>query len=231
MASKPVDGLLLIDKPAGMTSHDVVDSVRRRFHTRRVGHGGTLDPAATGLLILLLGSATRQASRLLGADKSYLATVRLGVSTDTQDAEGRVLETRPVGPVSLEVLEQACTRFRGEIEQEIPAYSAVRIQGRRSYALARAGLPVPRRSRRVTIHRLQVLQLRLPDIDLEMICSKGTYVRTLCADLGRTLGFGGHLLKLRRTRIGPFTLEQAVPLAEVGDQHLVPAEILLAGSL
>lgn len=222
-----MDGLLLIDKPAGMTSHDVVDEIRRRFRMRRVGHGGTLDPAATGLLILLLGRATRHARILLGADKTYVGTLLLGRSTDTQDSEGRVLAEREVGPLTREQVEQACARFRGQIEQQVPAYSAVRIQGRRFYDLARAGKPVPRRVRKVTVRDLQVLDLRLPEVDLEITCSSGTYVRTLCSDLGDALGCGGHLLRLTRTRVGPFRLSEATRLEEARPERVVPVDRLM----
>ncbi len=217
-----MDGLLLVDKPAGITSHDVVAGIRRRFRIRPVGHGGTLDPAATGLLVLLIGKATRQASSLLGADKTYRATLRLGVTTDTQDGDGRVLEARAVGPLTLDQVEAACARFRGTIEQEIPAYSARRIQGKHSYALARAGVTVPRRVRQVTIHELQVLGLHLPDVELEITCSKGTYIRTLCADLGSALNCGGHLHWLRRTRVGSFSIDQAAPFDEVQPEQIIP---------
>ena len=224
-----VDGLLLIDKPAGMTSHDVVDEIRRRFRMRRVGHGGTLDPAATGLLILLLGRSTRHARVLLGADKTYAGTLLLGISTDTQDAEGKVLVTREVGPLTREQIEKVCARFRGPIEQEVPAYSAVRIQGKRFYDLARAGKPVPRRVRKVTVHELQVLDLRLPEVDLEATCSSGTYVRTLCADIGEALGCGGHLKRLSRTQVGPFWLANAVRLQEAREEHVISADRLMQG--
>lgn len=217
-----LDGLLLIDKPAGVTSHDVVDIIRRRFRIRQVGHGGTLDPAATGLLILLVGQATRRASVLLGADKSYLATLHLGIITETQDGMGRVLETREVGSLTLLQIERACVHFRGEIEQEVPAYSAVRIRGRRSYEWARAGIAIPRQKRRVTIHELKVTGVRLPDVELDVTCSKGTYIRTLCADLGTQLGCGGHMSQLRRVRAGPFSVDQAVKPEEAGPQHLLP---------
>lgn len=223
----PVNGLLLVDKPVGMTSHDVVDVVRRRFRMRRIGHGGTLDPAATGLLILLLGQATRHARHLLNADKTYRSTLRLGITTDTQDGEGRVLEEKEVGPLTREQIEGACARFRGEIEQEVPAYSAVRIQGKRFYDLARAGKEVPRRVRRVKVHDLKVLELRLPEVDLEVTCSSGTYVRTLCADIGAALGCGGHLSRLCRTQVGPFTLAHAVKLDQVATEHVIPAERLM----
>jgi tRNA pseudouridine55 synthase len=200
----------------------VVDEVRQRFRLRRVGHGGTLDPAATGLLILLLGATTRKAGALLDADKSYLATLRLGVTTDTQDAQGRILETKEVGPIPREQIERICAQFRGQIEQEIPAYSAVRIGGRHSYALARAGVTIPRRTRPVTIHELKVLEVRLPEVDFSVSCSKGTYIRALCADIGAALGVGGHLGTLRRTRIGSFSIEQAVPLEKVKPEDLIP---------
>ena len=223
------DGLLLIDKPSGMTSHDVVDRIRRQFKIRRVGHGGTLDPAATGLLILLLGRATRHARVLLGADKTYEGTLLLGQATDTQDAEGKVLATRDVPPFTRDQIEQACARFRGQIDQEVPAYSAVRIQGKRFYDLARAGQPVPRRVRRVTVHELKLLEIRLPEVDLQVTCSSGTYVRTLCADLGEALGCGGHLKRLGRTQVGPFRLSEAVRLADVRPEHVVPVERLMQG--
>lgn len=210
-----------------MTSHDVVDCVRRRFGMRRIGHGGTLDPAATGLLILLVGGATRQARFLLNADKTYLATLRLGETTDTQDGEGKVLNRQEVPPITGEQIEEVCRRFRGEIEQEIPAYSAVRIQGRRFYDLARAGKAVPRRVRKIRIHALNISAVRLPEVDLEVICSSGTYIRTLCADLGAALGCGGHLSYLSRTKVGPFSLEQSVKLDAVAPQHLVPADRLI----
>ena len=226
MGGASVSGLLLVDKPAGMTSHDVVDRVRRRFAMRRVGHGGTLDPAATGLLILLLGQATRYARYLLNADKTYFSTLLLGLTTDTQDSEGKVLENRPVGPITREQIEAVCVRFRGEIEQEVPAYSAVRVQGKRFYDLARAGQAVPRRVRKVRVHNLSVLEIRLPEVDLEVTCSSGTYVRTLCADLGKALGCGGHLERLCRTQVGPFALEQSVKLDQVGPEHLLPVDKL-----
>ncbi|MBI1952966.1 MAG: tRNA pseudouridine(55) synthase TruB [Candidatus Omnitrophica bacterium] len=216
-----MDGLLLIDKPSGITSHDVVDRVRRRFKVRKVGHAGTLDPMATGLLILLVGAATRRAQEFLQCDKSYLAAVRLGKTTDTQDAEGKILTEQEVGPLTGDEIEEACRRFRGEIEQEIPAYSAVRIQGRRSYALARAGLEVPRRSRRIRIDELTILAVRLPEVELKVTCSSGTYIRALASGLGEVLGCGAHLARLRRIRVGSFTIDQAVKLDEVEPRHLL----------
>ena len=224
-----LDGLLLIDKPTGITSHDVVDVIRRKFGLRRVGHGGTLDPLATGLLILLVGAATRTASSFLGADKTYLATLRLGVSTDTQDITGTVVETRPVEPFTRDQLEKICDRFRGEIEQTLPAYSAVRIGGKRSYELARAGKVVPPQLRQVMIHQLKILAIHPTEVEFEVTSSKGTYIRTLCADIGAALGCGGTLSQLRRTRIGAFTLDQAVKLEDATPQHLLPIDPVRPG--
>ncbi len=221
-----LDGFLLVDKPAGMTSHDVVDAIRRRFQMRRVGHGGTLDPAATGLLILLVGRATRKARFLLNADKTYLATLRLGVATDTQDREGKVLETKEVPAFSTDQISAVCQRFQGEIEQEVPAYSAARVKGKRFYDLARSGQSVPRRVRRVTVRTLEILEVRLPEVDLKVTCSSGTYVRTLCADLGTALGCGGHLDHLSRTHVGPFSLDRAVKLEAAERENLVPLDEL-----
>jgi len=216
------DGFLLIDKPAGLTSHDVVDRVRRIFGIRRVGHGGTLDPLATGLLILMLGSSTRKASDFLDAEKTYLATLRLGTMTDTQDAQGKILESRPVGSFTREQIQAVCGEFLGAIPQQIPAYSAVRIGGVRSYALARAGREIPPRTRNVEVRELEILRIDLPDVEFRVTCSKGTYVRTLCADIGRQLGCGGHLRQLRRIRIGSITVDRAVRLDGVSAGDILP---------
>ena len=215
-----MNGILLVDKPAGITSHDVVDHARRRLGIQRIGHAGTLDPAATGLLILLIGPATRQAADFQGLDKNYRATLRLGETTDTQDSEGRILRRQEVPSFTSAQLEEVFARFRGEIEQEVPAYSAVRIQGKHSYEFARAGVEVARPVRSVTIYDLKILSVHLPDIEFEASCSKGTYIRTLCADIGETLGCGGHLCQLRRTRIGSYRIEDAVTLEELQPGHL-----------
>ncbi|OGX41612.1 MAG: tRNA pseudouridine(55) synthase TruB [Omnitrophica WOR_2 bacterium RIFCSPHIGHO2_02_FULL_68_15] len=207
-----MDGLLVVDKPAGLTSHDIVDRLRRRWRVPRMGHGGTLDPMATGVLLLLLGRATKSAETLLGLDKSYEAVVTLGVTTDTQDTEGRVLERLPVPPLTKEAMDAACAPFRGEIEQLVPAYSAVRFGGRRGYELARAGEPVPEKRRRVQV-ALDVLDVTGDRVLLAVTCSKGTYVRTLAHDLGQALGCGGMLSALRRTRVGPWSLTDAHTLA------------------
>ncbi|MCL6621363.1 MAG: tRNA pseudouridine(55) synthase TruB [Syntrophobacterales bacterium] len=209
-----LDGLLLLDKPAGPTSFEVVRRVRRAVKVKKAGHLGTLDPFATGLLPLALGAATRLAPFLEDLDKTYLAEVELGRETDTQDLTGRVVAEHPVAVSEAEIRTQAA-RFVGEIEQVPPLYSALRHQGRRLYELARRGIAVEVRPRKVTIHRLEIREICLPRVVLEVTCSKGTYMRTLAHDLGRALGTGGVLAALRRLAVGPFRVEEALPLAEV----------------
>lgn len=211
-----MNGLLIIDKPAGMTSHDVVYRVRKRVRVERVGHTGTLDPFATGVLPLCLGKATRLASLLTLEDKVYQATLTLGKTTDTLDRDGALLEERPVDPSLDEArVEAAMQSFRGEILQRPPMYSAVKVGGKRLYEYARAGEEVARAERPVTIHRLTLLSLSLPELRFEVHCSKGTYVRVLAAELGEALGCGGHLTELRRTHTGRFDLQQAVKLDDL----------------
>ena len=230
-----VDGLLVVDKPAGITSHDVVDRVRRQLPGHRIGHGGTLDPLATGVLLLLIGRATKLAETLLALDKSYDAVVTLGITTETQDLEGRVVTRQPVPPLSRDQVDQACQAFRGQIEQVVPAYSAVRFGGRRGYELARAGRPVPERRRRVQITALEVQAVAGDQVALRVTCSKGTYIRTLAHDLGQRLGCGGALQALRRTRVGPWSLAEAKSLPFVESQGqavealLQPMSVLTRG--
>lgn len=209
-----VNGLLLIDKPAGPTSFEVVRRVRQALKVKKAGHLGTLDPFATGLLPLALGEATKLVPFLEGADKTYLAEVRLGVETDTQDATGRVTQTSALLPEPEEILAVAA-RFAGEIEQVPPMYSAVRHQGRRLYQLARRGEQVEVPPRKVLIHRLEVKEIALPRLTLEVACGKGTYIRTLAHDLGRALGCGAHLAALRRLAVGSFSVAEALSLAQV----------------
>jgi len=214
MRAEELSGLLVIDKPAGLTSHDVVLRVRRAARQRKVGHAGTLDPMATGVLVLLLGQATKVSEYLMAHAKTYRALVRLGISTDTYDAEGEVTETRPV-EVSLSQIEEALSTFRGRIEQVPPMYSAIKRGGTPLYRLARQGMKVERKPRLVEIYRLQVLNWSPPDLELEVECSSGTYIRSLAHDLGEKLGCGAHLAGLVRTRCGPFTLEEALSLPQV----------------
>ncbi|HET9452179.1 MAG TPA: tRNA pseudouridine(55) synthase TruB, partial [Aggregicoccus sp.] len=210
-----MDGVLVIDKPRGPTSFDVVRQVRSFLRIKKVGHTGTLDPMATGVLPLCLGEATKIAGHILEGDKAYEATVRLGAETDTQDAEGKVVREAPVPPLSLELLEPALARFRGSFEQLPPMYSAVKVDGKRLYALARAGEEVERAARRVTVHELTLRDFSASELKLSVRCSKGFFVRTLAFDLGRALGCGAHLTALRRTASGPFTLAHALPLAQL----------------
>lgn len=207
-----MNGILLIDKPQGMTSHDVVRRVRRLLRTRRVGHTGTLDPMATGVLPVAIGEATRIVQFLMEGDKTYRAVLKLGEATTTQDAEGEVLERRPVEGLTAEVVMAAARSFEGVIRQLPPMYSALKKDGVPLYRLARQGIEVERESREVRIDRLQILEVDLPLITLEVDCSKGTYVRTLCHDLGLALGTGAHLVALRRTRSGSFTEADCVTL-------------------
>ena len=205
-------GFLVIDKPAGISSHDVVFRVRRAAGGR-VGHAGTLDPFATGVLVVCVGKATRLAEWAAGADKRYLAEVELGVETDTYDPTGRVLATRPVG-ADRAAVEAALAGFRGEIDQRPPMFSAVQVDGQRLYDLARRGRTVEVEARRVNILRLDLVDWQPPRLTLDLTCSKGTYVRSLAHDLGAALETGAHLAALRRLASGDFTVEQAVALDE-----------------
>lgn len=210
-----VHGVLNINKPAGMTSHDVVDAVRKILGVQRVGHTGTLDPQATGVLPLCVGRATRIAQYLTQADKEYVMTLRLGMTTDTLDATGR--ETGRVEEVRVqrEDLLAVLPRFTGEIQQVPPIYSAKKYQGERLYKLARRGEAVERKAVTIRIHALELLEFTPPFARLRTVCSKGTYARSLCDDIGRVLGCGGHLHALTRTRSGRFTLEGVVTLEEL----------------
>ena len=209
------NGILIIDKPEGWTSMDVCAKLRGLFHERRVGHGGTLDPMATGVLPVFLGRATRAVSFVTDSEKEYVAGLQLGVITNTQDTTGEVLETRPVS-VTREQLEAALAPFRGDILQVPPMYSAIKIGGKKLYELARKGKEVERPPRPVTIHALELVEQTAPDAwTLRVRCSKGTYVRTLCHDIGLALGCGGAMSSLRRTMAGGFTLDDAVTLEGV----------------
>lgn len=208
-------GILVVDKPAGPTSFDVVHRVRATLKTPKVGHTGTLDPAATGVLPICLGAATKLAGYITEGDKEYEATVRLGETTDTQDATGTVLQQREVIDLTPARLEATLQKFVGEIEQVPPMFSAVKKDGKRLYELARAGKEVEREARKVTIRAIELLEFGVPEFRIRVGCSKGTYIRTLAHDVGEALGFGAHLKALRRTRSGPFSLAQAVSLQKV----------------
>ncbi len=222
------DGLLVVDKPGGWTSHDVVARCRRLCETRRVGHAGTLDPMATGVLVLGVGKATRLLGRLALADKAYQATIRLGQSTVTDDAEGDLLETVDAGAVSEAALAAAVADLTGDIEQRPSAVSAIKVDGERAYKRVRAGEDVVLAERSVTVSSFDVLVVRrdagLVDVDVSVVCTTGTYVRALARDLGAALGVGGHLTSLRRTRVGPYDLGRAQTLEalERGRLTVVP---------
>lgn len=211
MTAEP--GIVLVDKPAGKTSHDVVARARRVFATRKVGHAGTLDPMATGLLVLGVNGATRLLTYLVGLDKTYRATVRLGVVTDTDDAEGAVLATADASGVDDDAITAGIADLTGRISQVPSSVSAIKIGGRRAYDLARAGEQVQLAAREVTVSRFQLIAHRrgadVIDLDVEVDCASGTYVRALARDLGAALGVGGHLTALRRTRVGPFEVTDA----------------------
>ncbi len=210
-----MDGIIIIDKPQGWTSMDVCAKVRGTLHQRRVGHGGTLDPMATGVLPVFVGRATRAVEFAADGDKEYVAALRLGVVTDTQDVTGTVLEERPVR-VSREELEAVLPQFTGDILQVPPMYSAIKKEGKKLYELARKGVEVEREARPVHIYGIELLDGLAGDGDfsLRVRCSKGTYIRTLCHDIGHALGCGGCMAALRRTKAAAFTLADAVPLAD-----------------
>lgn len=205
-------GILLVDKPAGMTSHDVVDRIRKAANMRRIGHTGTLDPAATGLLILCLGNATRLSEFLTGLDKVYEGVMRLGVVTDSYDMDGKVVAEHPVPPLTGEQIQEAFDAFTGDIMQVPPMVSAVKVGGERLYKLARKGEVVEREPRPVTVKEFALLNYAEPDATFRVRCTRGTYARTLCHDVGEKLGCGGTLASLRRTAVGKYGIEQAKPV-------------------
>ena len=211
-----MDGILIINKPPGWTSHDVVARVRRLTHhaARRVGHAGTLDPMATGVLLVCLGRATRVAEYLMASDKTYRAVIRLGVETDTYDAEGQVVATRPVD-VDESALRSTLGKFVGEIDQVPPMYSAIKREGKPLYKLARLGVEVEREPRHVKIHDITLREFLPPDLTIDVRCSSGTYIRSLAHDIGSALGCGAHLTALTRLASGTFTLDNAVTLQDL----------------
>jgi tRNA pseudouridine55 synthase len=218
-------GLVVVDKPGGLTSHDVVARVRRLAGTRKVGHAGTLDPMATGVLVLGVERATRLLGHLMLTEKAYDATIRLGVSTVTDDADGDVVATTSVEAITEQAVRDALAGFVGDIEQVPTAVSAIKVDGRRSYQRVRAGEDVELAARPVTVHELVVHDVRHTgdalDVDIALRCSSGTYVRAIARDLGARLGVGGHLTALRRTAVGPYTLDHARTLDELTEDFTV----------
>jgi tRNA pseudouridine55 synthase len=205
-------GLLILNKPGGLTSHDVVNRVRRATHIKQVGHAGTLDPMATGVLVVCVGQATRISEYLMGHDKTYRATIRLGVETDTYDADGEVVATHEVHAERAEI-EQALRSFVGDIQQIPPMYSALKRDGQKLVDLARQGIEIEREARAVTVYAIDLLDYQAPDVTIDVRCSAGTYIRSIAHDFGAILGTGAHLTALTRTASGPFTAQRAIDLA------------------
>ncbi|MDP3981190.1 MAG: tRNA pseudouridine(55) synthase TruB [Chlamydiota bacterium] len=205
-----MDGLLIVNKPPGMTSHDIVLFVRRKFAIKKVGHTGILDPMATGVLILVLGRATKITSVLIDQDKEYQAVMHLGITTHTQDKEGQIIEEKNIDSISLSDIKKAIMSFEGEIDQIPPMVSARRHQGKRLYELARKGIIVERTPKKINIHEIEIDWIKPPLVSFRVSCTKGTYVRTLCHDIGMLLGVGAHLHLLERTKSGPFSVKNAV---------------------
>lgn len=209
-----INGIIIVNKETGFTSHDVVAKLRGICGQKKIGHTGTLDPAATGVLPVCLGSGTKLCDMLTDREKEYVAELLLGVETDTQDTTGSVLRESPV-TVTEEEVSRVCLSFLGDYDQIPPMYSALKVDGKKLYELARAGKEVERKARRVRILELEILELRLPVVKLRVVCSKGTYIRTLCSDIGQKLGCGGTMQSLQRTKVGRFRLEDALTLGEL----------------
>jgi tRNA pseudouridine55 synthase len=226
-----ISGILLIDKPAGITSHDVVARTRKRANTRKVGHAGTLDPMATGLLVLGINSATRLLTFLVGLDKEYFATIRLGAATNTDDAEGETISSASAAQLSPADVEGELAKLTGVVSQVPSSVSAIKVDGKRAYTLARAGETVELAARTVTISAIELLAFRREgdflDLDVRVACSSGTYVRAIARDLGSALGVGGHLSALRRSKVGPFDVQDAAELEtlDVAEALLGPADV------
>jgi tRNA pseudouridine55 synthase len=211
----PFDGILLVDKPAGPTSHDVVYKIRRHFNLKKVGHGGTLDPAATGLLVILLGRGTRVSNRFMTSDKTYEGTITLGVTTDSQDAEGVVLKEADASGITRAQLEDAISKFKGDMFQTPPMVSAIKMAGVPLYKLARKGEEIERKPRFIHLYEFRLLDYTPPCGTFVLRCSKGTYVRTLCHDIGEALGVGAHLSQLRRTESAGYNVSHAVTMDQL----------------
>ncbi len=214
------EGIILVDKPKGITSHDVVDIVRRRLKIKKVGHAGTLDPLAQGLLIILVGKCTKLFSKFSGLDKEYSGVLKLGEVTATGDSQGEVTQRKEWTQINEDRIREAFSLFIGEIEQVPPMVSALRVGGKRLYKLARRGIVVERTPRRIKIHSLEILKIDLPFVEFRLHCSKGTYVRKLAEDIGEKLGCGAHMVKILRLSIGSFKLGKAIALDDINESHL-----------
>ncbi len=209
-----MDGILLVDKPSGITSHDIVDAIRKKFSFKKVGHAGTLDPMATGLLVVLIGKATKKSKNFMDDDKTYKATLVLGITTDTGDADGKILK-RALSDIGPEKIREVLERFKGEIEQIPPMFSAKKHKGRKLYEYARRGIEIKREPRKVIIKKLEVLDIKNSELFLEICCSKGTYIRQLAMDIGASIGSGAHISQLRRIKSGNFCVEESIKFDEL----------------
>jgi tRNA pseudouridine55 synthase len=210
-----MDGILLVDKPRGFTSHDVVDLIRKRFGLKKVGHAGTLDPMATGLLIILIGGYTKRSNEFLNHDKGYDATMTLGATSDTADAWGRITRSASAATVTPQDIESAFKRFSGPMDQAVPPSSAKKFKGKKLYELARKGIEVKIEPSRIVIHSLEIININPPEVSFRVKCSKGTYIRQLCVDIGSALGCGAYMSSLCRTGSGPFSLAGAICIDEL----------------
>ena len=218
-----MDGILIIDKPAGMTSHDVVDVVRRRLRMRRVGHAGTLDPMATGVLVILVGKATQLAGRYLDEEKEYLADIGLGIATDTGDRDGKVIRQEESSSFSIDKICAVLKQFEGDLWQSPPPHSAIHYKGKRLYEWAREGKRFEVPPRQVRIKRIELVEYQHPIIRIHLVCSKGTYVRRLAEQMGDAFGLPAHLKSLRRLRVGSLSIDRAVSLDDVGQERIILA--------
>ncbi len=215
-----LEGILVVNKPMGLTSHDVVQDVRRRFRMQQVGHAGTLDPLATGVLVVLLGKSTKLFNQFVDMDKAYRATLILGTATDSADIQGKVLQQLPFDQITRAEMEEVFKRSAGETEQIPPMVSAVKVQGKKLYQLARKGIAIERRARPIKIHALELKEFAPPQVKFYLECSKGTYVRQLAEDVGKKLGCGACITQIERTKVGPFSIEEAVDLEEIDERHI-----------
>lgn len=216
------EGIIVVNKPHGLTSHDVVAHIRRKFSVKKVGHAGTLDPLATGVLIVLLGKCTKMSDRFMSLDKAYRATMLLGRKTNSADIQGETISVKPYDQINLEKVQKVFQEFTGKTDQLPPMFSAIKFKGKKLYELARKGITVDREPRTITIEKLEVLKFDLPSVEFMMECSKGAYVRQLADDVGEKLGCGACISQIERTKVGSFRLEEAVHIEEINESHIRP---------
>ena len=213
-------GIIVVNKPNGITSHDVVSEVRRKLHIRRVGHAGTLDPLATGVLIILVGQSTKLFQKFVEFDKAYRATLILGTSTNSADIQGKIIQQLPYQHIELSQIEDTFKKFKGEIQQIPPMVSAVKIKGTKLYHLARKGIEIKRNSRTVKIHCLKLINIQLPEVEFYLECSRGMYVRQLAEDIGKELGCGACISKIERIKVGQFHINDAIKIEDINESHI-----------